>query len=44
MSRKVLTEVDARVQARQLEKHLGSAVVLPGRSNAPATVGGLIDR
>jgi integrase len=44
VSTNVVTEADARLKARELEKQLAAAVVLPGRSNAPATVGGLIDR
>lgn len=34
----------ARHRAREIENRLASSVLLPGRANAPTTVGGLIDR
>lgn len=33
-----------RHRAREIEGRLASSVLLPGRANAPSTVGGLIDR
>jgi integrase len=44
VSHKFATEDEARLRARELEKLLSTAVTFPGRSHAPATVGGLIDR
>ncbi len=41
---KFSSEEAARQRARELEARLASAVILPGRANAPTTVGGLIDR
>jgi integrase len=41
---KYTSEDAARRRARELETRLASSVILPGRANAPATVGGLIDR
>ncbi len=41
---KVTNEETARRRARQLEKMLASSVTMPGRLQAPTTVGGLIDR
>ncbi len=41
---KFSTEDAARRRARELEGRLSSSVLLPGRANAPTTVGQLIDR
>ena len=41
---KFSTEEAARRRARELEVRLASSVLLPGRANAPSTVGHLIDR
>ena len=41
---KFSSEEAARLRARELEARLASSVILPGRANAPATVGQLIDR
>ena len=41
---KFSSEEAARQRARELEARLASSVILPGRANAPATVGQLIDR
>lgn len=41
---KYSSEDAARQRARELEARLASSVILPGRANAPTTVGGLIDR
>lgn len=41
---KFSSEESARQRARELEARLASSVILPGRANAPATVGQLIDR
>ncbi|QYG94371.1 tyrosine-type recombinase/integrase (plasmid) [Iamia sp. SCSIO 61187] len=38
------TEAEARQRAREIETSLASSVTLPGRGNAPTTVGQLIDR
>jgi integrase len=37
-------ESDARIRAREIESRLASSVLLPGRANAPTTIGALIDR
>lgn len=41
---KFTTEDAARQRAREIETRLASSMLLPGRANAPTTVGGLIDR
>ena len=41
---KFSSEDAARQRAREIEGRLASSVLLPGRANAPTTVGGLIDR
>lgn len=41
---KFSSEDAARHRAREIESRLASSVLLPGRANAPTTVGGLIDR
>jgi integrase len=41
---KFSSEAAARHRAREIESRLASSVLLPGRANAPTTVGGLIDR
>jgi hypothetical protein len=38
------TEEEARQRAREMETSLASSVTLPGRGNAPTTVGQLMDR
>ena len=41
---KFSSEEAARHRAREIEGRLATSVLLPGRANAPTTVGGLIDR
>lgn len=42
--RRCPTEDEARQRAREIETSLASSVALPGRGNAPTTVGQLIDK